>query len=97
VHGALSLETIEARPVYEGDEIRGLDVDKKNRAKEIIEDFMIAANGVTARYLSARKYPSLRRVVRTPKRWERMVEIAGEHGFRVPGSPDSGALEEFLS
>ena len=97
VHGALSLETIEARPVYDGDEIRGLDVEKKNRAKEIIEDFMIAANGVTARYLSTRKFPSLRRVVRTPKRWERMVEIAGEHGFKLPGSPDSGALEEFLT
>ncbi len=58
---------------------------------------MIAANGVTARYLSARKYPSLRRVVRTPKRWERMVEIAGEHGFELPVNPNSGALEEFLT
>jgi len=58
---------------------------------------MIAANGVTARYLSTKKFPSLRRVVRTPKRWERMVEIAGEHGFKLPDSPDSGALEEFLT
>jgi len=97
VHGALSLETIEARPVFDGDEIRDLEMEQKNRAKEIIEDFMIAANGVTARYLSARRYPSLRRVVRTPKRWKRMVEIAGEHGFELPGSPDSGALEEFLT
>jgi ribonuclease R len=97
VHGALSLETIEARPVFDGDEIRDLEVEQKNRAKEIIEDFMIAANGVTARYLSARKFASLRRVVRTPKRWKRMVEIAGEHGFRLPGSPDSRALEAFLT
>lgn len=96
-HGALSLETIEAKPVFDGDEIRDLEVEQKNRAKEIIEDFMIAANGVTARYLSAKKFASLRRVVRTPKRWERMVEIAGEHGFKLPGSPDSRALEEFLT
>ena len=70
--------------------------EKKNRAKDIIEDFMIAANGVTARYLSSRKFPSIRRVVRTPKRWERIVELAGEHGFKLPHEPDSKALEEFL-
>jgi len=97
LHGALSLETIEARPIFDGDEIRDLDVEQTNRAKEIIEDFMIAANGVTARYLTARKFASLRRVVRTPKRWERMVEIAGERGFELPVSPDSRALQEFLT
>jgi ribonuclease R len=97
VHGALSLETIEARPVFDGDEIRDLQAEQKDRATEIIEDFMIAANGVTARYLSARKFASLRRVVRTPKRWERMVAIAGEHGFELPKSPDSRALEAFLT
>jgi exoribonuclease-2 len=96
LHGALSLETIEAKPVFDGDQIRALEIEEKNRAREIIEDFMIAANGVTARYLSARKFPSIRRVVRTPKRWERIVEIAGEHGVRLPGQPDSKALEEFL-
>ncbi len=96
VHGALSFETIEARPIFDGDEIRDLEVEKKNRAKDIIEDFMIAANGVTARYLSSRKFPSIRRVVRTPKRWERIVEIAQEHGFKLPSNPDSKALEEFL-
>jgi VacB/RNase II family 3'-5' exoribonuclease len=96
LHGALSLETIEAKPVFDGDQIRTLEVDEKNRAKEIIEDFMIAANGVTARFLSASGFPSIRRVVRTPKRWERIVEIAGEHKFRLPANPDSKALEEFL-
>jgi ribonuclease R len=96
IHGALSLETIEARPIFDGDQIRDLEVEKRNRAKDIIEDFMIAANGVAARYLSSRKFPSIRRVVRTPKRWERIVEIAGEHGFRLPDNPDSKALEEFL-
>jgi len=94
--GALSFETIEARPVFEGDEIRDLVVDKKNRAKDIIENFMIAANSVAARYLSSNKLPSLHRVVRTPKRWDRIVEIASEHGFRLPYEPDSKMLEEFL-
>ena len=97
VHGALSFETIEAKPIFDGNEIRELEVDKPNRAKELIEEFMIAANGVTARYLSSRKFPSLRRVVRTPKRWERIVEIAQEHGFTLPPHPDSSALEDFLT
>jgi VacB/RNase II family 3'-5' exoribonuclease len=95
-HGALSFDTIETRPIFDGEEIRDLEVDKKNRAKDIIEDFMIAANGVAARYLSSKKYPSIRRVVRTPKRWERIVEIAGDHGFKLPDNPDSKALEGFL-
>ena len=97
IHGALSLETIEARPIFDGDQIRDLEVEKKNRAKDIIEDFMIAANGVTARFLSSKGFPSIRRVVRTPKRWERIVEIAEEHGRRLPDNPDSKALEEFLT
>jgi ribonuclease R len=96
IHGALTLETIEAKPVFDGDQIRALEIEEKNRAKELIEDVMIAANGVTARYLSARKFPSIRRVVRTPKRWERIVEIANEHGSKLPDKPDSKALEEFL-
>jgi VacB/RNase II family 3'-5' exoribonuclease len=97
VHGALSLETVEAKPIFKGDEIHDLEVAKRNRAKDIIEDFMLAANGVTARYLSSRNYPSLRRMVRTPKRWDRIVEIAGEHGFKLPDTPDSRALEDFLT
>ena len=96
VHGALSLETIEAKPVFDGDQICSLQIEEKNRAKEIIEDFMIAANGVTARYLSASGFPSIRRVVRTPKRWERIVEIAREYDYELPTDPDSKALEEFL-
>jgi ribonuclease R len=96
IQGALSLETIEAKPVFDGDQIRALEIEEKNRAKEIIEDFMVGANGVTARYLSASKFPSIRRVVRIPKRWDRIVEIAGEHKFRLPEIPDSKALEEFL-
>jgi VacB/RNase II family 3'-5' exoribonuclease len=96
VHGALTLETIEAKPVFDGDQIRALEIEEKNRAKAIIEDFMIAANGVTARYLSASGFPSIRRVVRTPKRWERIVEIAREYKHELPADADSKALEEFL-
>jgi VacB/RNase II family 3'-5' exoribonuclease len=96
LNGALSLDTIEAKPVFDGDQIRTLEVDEKNRAKEIIEDFMIAANGVTALYLSGKGFPSLRRVVRVPKRWDRIVTIAAEHKFTLPAEPNSKALESFL-
>jgi VacB/RNase II family 3'-5' exoribonuclease len=96
IHGALSLEPIESKPVFDGNQIRALEIEEKNRAKEIIEDFMVAANGVTARYLTANKFPSIRRVVRVPKRWDRIVEIAAEYKFKLPDVPDSKALEEFL-
>ena len=96
VNGALSLETLEARPTFDGEQIRDLQVEAKNRAKELIEDLMIAANGVTARYLASRNLPSIRRVVRTPKRWGRIVELAGTHGFKLPDAPDSKALDAFL-
>lgn len=96
LHGALNLETIEARPVFDGEEIKDLEAEKGNRAKDIIEDFMIAANGVTARYLASRNVPSLRRIVRTPKRWDRIIELASEWGFTLPKEPDSKALGQFL-
>jgi VacB/RNase II family 3'-5' exoribonuclease len=96
VHGALSFESLQARTIFDGDKICELRVEKTNCAKELIADFMIAANGVTARYLSAQRFPSLRRVVRTPKRWEKIVELAERHGFRLPDEPDSKSLEEFL-
>jgi VacB/RNase II family 3'-5' exoribonuclease len=96
-HGALSLETIEARPLFDGDELKDFAAEPKNRAHDIIEDFMIAANGVTARYLAAKMFPSLRRVVRTPKRWNRIIDIASERGFTLPQAPDAKALEQFLA
>ena len=95
-HGALELETIEARPVFTGDELTDLAADKKNRANDIIEDFMIAANGVAARYLAAKSLPALRRVVRVPKRWDRIVELAAERGSKLPTEPDAKALDQFL-
>ena len=95
-HGALDLETIEARPIFEGDEVKDLEVETRNSAKDLIEDFMIAANGVTARYLASKNFPSIRRVVRTPKRWDRIVEIAAEQKFVLPQQPESKALDQFL-
>jgi exoribonuclease-2 len=96
-HGALDLETIEARPVFDGDEIRDLAIERQNRAKELIEDFMIAANGVTARYLEAKGFPSLRRVVRAPKRWDRIIQVAAQYGVHLPAEPDPKALAQFLA
>ena len=95
--GALELQTLEARPVFAEDEIQDLQVEETNRAKEIIEDFMIAANDVAARFLHERQVPSLRRVVRSPKRWGRIVEIAAQHGFQLPLDPDPVALSRFLT
>jgi VacB/RNase II family 3'-5' exoribonuclease len=97
LHGALGLETVEARPVFQGDELRDLEPEKGNRAKDIIENFMIAANGVTARYLASKRIPSLRRVVETPRRWDRIVELAADRGAVLPEEPDSKALEQFLA
>ncbi len=96
-HGALDLQTLEVRPVFVGEEIQDLRLDERNRAKEIIEDFMIAANGVTARFLHGKKIPSLRRMVRSPKRWGRIVEIAAQHNSKLPPEPDSKALGSFLA
>jgi VacB/RNase II family 3'-5' exoribonuclease len=73
-HGALTLQTIEGRAVFDGDALADLRTDEKNRAQDLIEDFMIAANGVVARYLEQKGFPSLRRVLRSPERWERIVE-----------------------
>jgi len=94
--GALDLETTEARPVFDKGVLKDMAAESTNRAKTIIEDFMIAANGVTARFLAAKGLPSLRRIVRTPKRWSRIVEIAGEMDFRLPQEPSSIELEKFL-
>ncbi len=96
VNGALDLETLEGRPVFEGDTLKAIEPERGNRAKSIIEDFMIAANGVTARFLASKHLPSIRRVVRTPKRWDRIIELASQHNFRLSREPDSKALDQFL-
>ena len=95
--GALDLETIEPRAVFDADDaVVDLAVQSKNRARQLIEDFMIAANGVTARFLAGRGIASLRRVVRSPERWGKIVALAAETGHRLPAEPDARALELFL-
>ena len=96
LHGALDLETIQSRPLFERGMLMNIECDVPNRAEDIIEDFMIAANGITARYLEAKKFSSLRRMVSKPKRWDRIVTIASALGTTLPQSPDPAALELFL-
>jgi VacB/RNase II family 3'-5' exoribonuclease len=96
-HGALTLDTIEARAVFDDGTLADLRLEERNRAKELIEDFMIGANGVTARYLEGKGLPSLRRVLRSPERWERIVELAAGFGEKLPGTPSCQALEGFLA
>ena len=96
-HGALNLETLEARAVFDGSVLIDLQPNPKNRAQELIEDLMIAANGATARFLEAKGRPSLRRILRQPKNWDRIVALAKGLGDNLPAGPDAGALNAFLS
>jgi exoribonuclease R len=82
--------------VFAGDSLTDLRSDRKNRATELIEDFMVGANGVTARYLAQKGFPALRRVLRSPERWARIVDLARDLGENLPPHPDSQALQEFL-
>jgi VacB/RNase II family 3'-5' exoribonuclease len=95
-HGALDLETIETRPVMLKDEAVEIARLEKNRATSLIEEFMVAANGVVARMFEAANVSSIRRIVRTPKRWERIVDLAAGMGTTLPVEPDSKALNDFL-
>lgn len=94
--GALGLTTLEAQAVYEGGALMDLRPDEDNRAKELIEYFMIAANGVVAQFLEAKRSSSLRRVLRVPERWGRIVALAASLGGALPAAPDARALSEFL-
>ncbi len=94
--GALTLETIEARPVFDGGVLSDLLPSEKNRAEELIEDLMIAANGVTARFLASKGIASLRRVLRTPQKWGRIVALAAQLGEILPKDPSAPALNAFL-
>lgn len=95
--GALDFESRESVPVFDGDMIRELKEVQRNRARDIIEEFMISTNEVAAGYLSEKEFPSFRRIVKNPKRWSRICEIAAEQGFQLPGEPDSKALQEFMA
>jgi len=94
--GALSLETIEPNAVFSGNALSELTLNRRNRATQLIEDFMIAANGATATYLASKQFPSLRRVLRSPDRWDRIAQLASGFGDRLPEEPDGVALEAFL-
>jgi ribonuclease R len=97
-HGALDLETIQATPVMDDrGKVVDLAVVESNRARELIANFMISANVAMAEFLEAKGGPSLRRIVRTPKYWSRIVEIAAELGEKLPATPDSRALADFLA
>jgi VacB/RNase II family 3'-5' exoribonuclease len=97
VRGALDLETIEAQPVFSAGILSDLLPDEPNRAKQLIEEFMVAANGVTAKYLTAGGVSALRRVLREPKRWDRIVALAAALGEKLPAEPSAAALNAFLA
>lgn len=94
--GALDINRVEAEAIISNGQVQGINTRKKNRATELIENFMVAANGVMERTLMRAGVSSIRRIVRTPKRWERIVELAARYGDKLPPEPDSGALNLFL-
>lgn len=93
-HGALNLQTDELHPLMVNNRVVDMLKQQKNCATDLIEDFMIAANGVVARLLA--NVSSLRRIVRTPKRWDRIVALAATKSEKLPAAPDSKALNDFL-
>jgi exoribonuclease-2 len=95
-HGALNLQTIETRPVVHNEQIVSLETQAKNSATLLIEDFMIAVNEIVARLMESRNVSSIRRVVREPARWARIVALAAASGVELPATPDSKALNDFL-
>ncbi|MFI5230685.1 MAG: RNB domain-containing ribonuclease [Gemmatimonadales bacterium] len=96
-NGALDFDTIEATPVAKDGRIVDLALVHKNHARDLIEDFMIASNVAIAKFLEARGRSGIRRVVREPERWSRIVELAGRYGTTLPAEPDSLSLANFLA
>jgi exoribonuclease-2 len=94
--GALDFDRAEIKPIMTDGAVKELQIETSNRARDMIESFMIAANGVTARFLTAHGWASIRRIVRAPKRWPRIVEVAASLGTTLPEMPDARALEAFL-
>ena len=94
-NGALNIESSETQPVLRDQQVVDITNQQKNRATDLIEDFMIAANGVVARALL--NVSSIRRIVKTPERWDRIVQLAAQHGYQLPPTPDSKALNDVLT
>jgi VacB/RNase II family 3'-5' exoribonuclease len=95
--GALDLQTIETQPVFSAGILSDILPDEPNRAKQLIEEFMVAANGVTAQFLRTCGFSALRRVLRDPKRWDRIVALAAALGEKLPAEPSAPALNAFLA
>lgn len=96
-HGALVLETLEALAVFDDGVLSDLVPEGRNRAKDLIEDFMIAANTVTARFLEQKGFPTIRRVLRQPERWQKLVALAESLHEKLPADPSNEALAAFLA
>ena len=96
-HGSLEFQTFQPRAEFQGDQVVAIKQQVQNRARQLIEEFMVATNGVTARFLAGKKRASIRRVVKSPERWARIAEVALERGTTLPPEPDSKALEQFLA
>lgn len=94
--GALDFDRREAKPVVADGVVTDVRTEEPNRARDLIESFMVAANSATAEFLATHSYPSIRRVVRSPERWPRIVELASQHGALLPPEPDAKALQDFL-
>ncbi len=94
--GALVLETIEAEPVVEDGTVKDLIVQKQNMARNLIEEFMVAANGTTVSFLGNAGIPMIQRIVRIPKHWDGIVLTAAIYGEHLPDEPDAKALTDFL-
>lgn len=95
--GALEFQTLQPRAEFEGERVVAIRQQEQNRARQLIEEFMVATNGVTARFLAGKRRAAIRRVVRSPERWARIAEVAAERGWRLPPDPDAHALEQFLA
>ena len=96
-HGALEFQTFQPRAEFQGDQVVAIKQQVQNRARQLIEEFMVATNGVTARFLAGKRRAAIRRVVRSPERWARIAQVAAERGWELPIDPDSKALEQFLA
>jgi exoribonuclease-2 len=94
--GALDFDRSELHPVVDDDGVRDLQTETPNRAKLLIENFMIASNGAVVRFLNSQAFPSVRRVVKSPERWSRIADLAAQHGGKLPPDPDAPALQQFL-